>query len=196
MHCQPTVTASSSPNHVSFRGFSFCIVFYRIYRFTQAKLRVASLRKRNTCGPRYDYWTAGSQYHLWQFLYQLWLRPPDSQRKRCEVCPSRTEGHTYCASTARNISAKNTLKVSLFATHASKHTHTHASSCTQRLLLWFRFLLVLKLVIDFYWFDLLDWLFVWPGKSIFCVMTSSAFYFVFVFKFYCWKKYFLAFFLK
>lgn len=40
----------------------------------------------------------------------------------------RTERQMYCASTATNISAKNTLKVSLFATHA------HARSCTQRLL--------------------------------------------------------------
>lgn len=37
----------------------------------------------------------------------------------------RTERQTYCAPTARNISAKNTLKVLLFATHASKHTHIH-----------------------------------------------------------------------
>lgn len=36
----------------------------------------------------------------------------------------RTERQMYCASTATNISAKNTLKVSLFATHASKHTYT------------------------------------------------------------------------
>lgn len=81
----------------------------------------------------------------------------------------RTERQTYCASTARNISAKNTLKVSLFATHASKHTHIHMHVLARRdfycfflffftsfetsnwfLLVWFAWLVVVCLTLQIY----------------------------------------------
>ncbi len=54
------------------------------------------------------------------------LRPTDPKRKRCQVCPSSKDGKTnVMCFKCKKISAKNTLKVSLFATHASKHTHIH-----------------------------------------------------------------------
>ena len=85
----------------------------------------------------------------------------------------RTERQTHCASPAKNISAKNTQKLSLFATHASNNTQIHVHVLAHRLFM--------KLVLDFCWFDLLDWLlFVWPWKSTFYYCNFIMYYLILV----------------
>ena len=67
--------------------------------------------------------------------------------------------------------------MSLFAKHASENTQIHMDGLAHRVFM--------ELVLDFCWFDLLDWLlFVWCCKCTFCIITSSVFHFVFVWKFY------------
>ncbi|XP_029995668.1 piggyBac transposable element-derived protein 4-like isoform X2 [Sphaeramia orbicularis] len=87
--------------------------------------------------------SAYNAFVLWTHIHQGWNSTKQNKRRMFleELGNSLVKPHIERRERvprdpdAAAFSAKNTLKVSLFATHASKHTHTHACSCTQRLLL-------------------------------------------------------------
>lgn len=88
------------------------------------------------------------------------LKPLDCKRirrfRRCVL--------SYC----KYISAKNMLSVNLC------HTHLNTYSCNV-----LHTDIFMERFLDFYWFEMDDWLFVWPSKFLFYIVCS-AFNLVFV----------------